>query len=76
MDTDLQSRLSRLEDQGSKMELAVAKMTISMTHIDSTIEQLVTKDKFAPVAYIAYGLASGVFMSVLGAVLTLVILRP
>lgn len=71
----LESRLRRTEVQVSDMSVAVARINESVSHIDKSINDLVTKDRFAPVAYIAYGLAGGVLTTFIGAVTAMVFIK-
>jgi hypothetical protein len=50
--------------------LKVTSLEIELSALHETVKTLVTKERFDPVAYIAYGLAAGVLTTALGAVLS------
>jgi tetrahydromethanopterin S-methyltransferase subunit F len=51
----------------------VSSMKATVEAIQDQIAKLVTRDRFDPVAYIAYGLAAGVLTSALGALMSKVL---
>ena len=55
--------------------LKVSALEIAVTSLNSTVQQLVRKETFQPVAYIAYGLAAGVMTSALGALMGMVFIK-
>lgn len=72
---DTEERILALEQKDMQTSIAIASISTKVNHIDAAISELVTKDRFAPVAYIAYGLAGGVLTTFIGAVSALVFLK-
>lgn len=52
--------------------IKVSAIETSITSLNAIIQQLVRKETFQPVAYIAYGLAAGVMTSALTAVMAMI----
>lgn len=75
MDEHERSRLHKVEEKTAATAETVASVSTKVDHIANSLDQLVSKDRFAPVAYIAYGLAGGVLMTFLGAVIGLVLVK-
>jgi len=63
----------RVADTVRETEGHVIRLQEQVSGMQKVIENLVTKAEFAPVKMIAYGVATAVGSTVLGAVLTLVI---
>jgi hypothetical protein len=55
--------------------IKVSALEIAVTSLNATVQQLVRKETFQPVAYIAYGLAAGVMTSALGAIMGMVFIK-
>lgn len=53
----------------------ITELKTDVKNLKEVIATLVTKERFTPVAYIAYGLAGGVLTTFLGAVIAQVIVR-
>lgn len=53
----------------------VSALEVSIAGLNNTVQQLVRKETFQPVAYIAYGLAAGVLTSALGAIMGMVFIQ-
>jgi len=75
METHERDRLHKVEEKTAATAETVASVSAKVDHIAISLDQLVSKDRFAPVAYIAYGLAGGVLMTFLGAVIGLVLVK-
>jgi len=63
----------RVEDVVRETETHVVRLQEQVSTMKTTIDTLVTKSEFAPVKLIAYGVATAVGTTVMGAVLSLVI---
>jgi hypothetical protein len=57
------------------IQIEVSSIKINVEAIKYDMQKLVTRERFEPVAYIAYGLAAGVMTTALGAVLSTVFLK-
>ena len=57
------------------IQIEVSSIKINVEAIKFDMQRLVTREKFEPVAYIAYGLAAGVMTTALGAVLSKVFIQ-
>lgn len=55
--------------------IKISAMEVILNGLSVTIQQLVRKETFQPVAYIAYGLAAGILTSALGAIMGMVFIR-
>lgn len=75
MERSMDERQREVENKVTSTAIAVAKMSSKVDHIEKYLEDLVTKDRFAPVAYIAYGLAGGVLTTFIGAVTAMVFIK-
>ena len=53
----------------------ITELKMDVKNLKEVVSTLVTKEKFTPVAYIAYGLAGGVLTTFLGAVIAQVIIK-
>lgn len=53
----------------------ITELKTDVKNLKEVIATLVTKERFTPVAYIAYGLAGGVLTTFLGAVIAQVIVK-
>ena len=74
----LQSQLNEVKDAMRDLSAKVEPISVlrnNIKHLEESIAKLVTQMEFAPVKLIAYGLAGGVLMTVMGAILSLVVLR-
>lgn len=67
----LEIKILNVEHQ-IKSEVSSMKGTVEA--IQNEIAKLVTRDRFDPVAYIAYGLAAGVLTTALGALMSKVLI--
>ena len=68
-----EDRIHRLEQEFQKWERdSIEKLTtlqVQMVNMSAQLQTFVSQHQFAPVRLIAYGLAGGVLLTVLGAVL-------
>ena len=64
---DLERKILNVEQM---VLVKVSNLETSVHQLTEQIKSLVTRDRFDPVAYIAYGLAAGVMTTALGAVLS------
>ena len=55
--------------------IKVSALEIATNNMHATIQQLVRKEQFQPVAWISYGLAAGVLSTALGAVISQVFIK-
>ena len=55
--------------------IKVSAIETSIASLNAVVQQLVRKETFQPVAYIAYGLAAGVMTSALGALMGMVFIK-
>ena len=63
-----------LEQEVHKIDKNVAVIQEQISSMEETLNTLVTRDEFAPVKLIAYGLATAVLTSVLMAILVKVLI--
>jgi hypothetical protein len=69
---DLEKQILQV-DRAVLVQITELKMDVK--NLKEVVSTLVTKEKFTPVAYIAYGLAGGVLTTFLGAVIAQVIVK-
>lgn len=55
--------------------IKVSALEASIANMHETMKSLVTRERFEPVAWVAYGLAAGVLTTALGAVMTKVFVQ-
>ena len=67
----LEIKILNVEHQ---IQTEVSSMKATVEAIQNEIAKLVTRDRFDPVAYIAYGLAAGVLTTALGAMMSKVLI--
>lgn len=67
----LEIKILNVEHQ---IQTEVSSMKTTVESIRNEITKLVTRDRFDPVAYIAYGLAAGVLTTALGAMMSKVLI--
>ena len=67
----LEIKILNIENQ---INIKVSSMKSTVEAIEKEIAKLVTRDRFDPVAYIAYGLAAGVLTTALGALMSKVLI--
>ena len=67
----LEIKILNVEHQ---IQTEVSSMKATVESIQAQITKLVTRDRFDPVAYIAYGLAAGVLTTALGAMMSKVLI--
>ena len=77
MDADVSECRNQVERQILSLEsrtlVKLTEIESDMKNVKRDIDELVTRPEFHPVAMITYGLAGGVLIAALGAVLTKVI---
>jgi hypothetical protein len=73
MSEDLEKQILTV-DRAVLVQITELKMDVK--NLKEVVATLVTKERFTPVAYIAYGLAGGVLTTFLGAVIAQVIIQP
>lgn len=68
-----EERIQRLEQEFQKWERdsigTLTTLQVQMANISAQLQTFVSQHQFAPVKLIAYGLAGGVLLTVLGAIL-------
>jgi hypothetical protein len=68
-----EDRIQRLEQEFQKWERdsieKLITLQVQMVNISAQLQTFVSQHQFAPVKLIAYGLAGGVLLTVLGAIL-------
>jgi len=69
---DLERKILNVEQM---VLIKVAGLETSVSSLNEAINQLVRKETFQPVAYIAYGLAAGVLTTALGAIMSQVLIK-
>ena len=70
----LRSLEIKILDVEHQINIKVSSMKATVEAIEKEIAKLVTRDRFDPVAYIAYGLAAGVLTTALGALMSKVLI--
>lgn len=73
--TEPRENSSEFENYRRESDVNIALMRQAIEHMDKKIGILVTRDEFAPVKLIAYGLATAVLGSVMFALLSKVLIK-